>query len=432
MTKLHLKIKGGCTMDKLTDVNSCKNLLQSLIDSDIISETAVVEKINAMTKKDIKKAVISTLGEEPKIYPYSDNKRIFTKVKICKSWKNVYAWNTDELYSKLYKLLHGDANITLAGLFPRFMLYRRDMNKVSPKTIQENKNDWDKFIKDKPIVNIPMHKLKPKDYITLFENITKNGTLTSKRVSNIKSLLNKMYDYAIREELVDSNPIHSVPFSEFNYYVPDNSDKVYTQENRIKLLTYLQNIVEPYALAIQLDFQLTCRISEIKALTWEDIDFENRSISIQKQALRHQQMNDDLSFSSVTTEVVPRVKGNKKTGKRCLYMTDEAYRILKLAQEINPDGEYIFMPFGRIMSTYTFNQNLKRYCEQAKVPYFSSHIIRFTSCSNLYNASQNLAGTSKAMGHSQVATTMHYLRNVCNNSDIQNHMEQAFKVCNQM
>ena len=406
---------------------TAKNILQALVDDGTLSLSAVEQKIEDMTKKNIKEAVVNALGKEPKIYNHNDQKRVYTKIKVDNSWKPIYGYSVDELYKNLYDILVIPRTYTLTTLLPEFMLYRRNMNKVSPKTIQENMNDWNKYIKDTPVANIPLKDIRVKDYLNLFESITLNGSLTRKRVSNIKSLLNKMYAYAIREELVDINPVHSIDFSEFRYYVPDNSDKIYTVENRQKLLSYLQTVIEPYSLAIQLDFQITARIGEIKALKWSDIDFENRSININKQVLRHQYMNDDLTFGSVKTELVSRVKGNSKAGKRRLHMTNEAYRILTLAKELNPDGEYVFMPYGRVISTYTFNQNLKRYCENAGVPYFSSHIIRFTSCSNLYNAT-DLAFTSSSMGHSTKATTLHYIRDINKPARYNNQVEEAFSV----
>lgn len=399
-------------------------LLQSILNNGIIDQTAV-ETIRDMTKKEIIKAVTEKLGHEPNIHTRNDG-RIFTKIKACGKWKQISAPAEYELYEKLYDFYFGDANITLEQVYPRFMLYRRDMGKVTEKTILENAKDWKTFLQDNKIVRIPIRDLKTKDFIRFFEEITKERTLTSKRMTNIKSLLNKIYAYCIREELADYNPILSIDFSEFNYYVPDNSDEVYSIENRDKLLVYLHDIEEPFALAIQLDFQLTCRIAEIKALRWENIDFENRTITIKEQALRQRKLNDDLTFSKHVVEVVPRIKGNTDRGKRVLPMTQEAMRILQLARKINPCGEFVFMPFGRLMQTSTFNKYLKKYCESADVPYLSSHKIRFTSCSMLYRSTNDLAEVSKVMGHSQTATTLHYLRNVVNSVDVLTDMENAF------
>jgi len=406
----------------LTEDN--RGFLQSLIDHGIIDSTAI-ESIDDMTKKEIIKAVTVKLGHEPKIYTRKDG-RIFTKIKINGKWKQFTAPSEQDLYRNLYDFYYGDASITLEQVFPRFMLYRRDMKKVSDKTILENAKDWNAFLRDSELIQIPIRNLKTKDFIRFFEEITKARTLTHKRVTNVKSLLNKLFAYCIREELADYNPISSIDFSEFNYYVADNSDKVYSIEDRDILLSYLHNVKEPFALAIQLDFQLTCRIGELKALRWENINFDNRTITIKEQALRQRKLNDDMTFSKHVVEVVPRIKGNTERGKRILPMTEEARRLLLVAKEINPDGKYVFMPFGRLMQTSTFNAYLKKYCESAGVPYLSSHKIRFTSCSLLYRTTNDIAEVSKVMGHSQTATTLHYLRNVVNSVNVLSDMENAF------
>lgn len=72
-------------------------------------------------------------------------------------------------------------------------------------------------------------------------------------------------------------------------------------------------------------------------------------------------MNDDLTFTPLTVEVVSRIKGNTPNGKRELPMTTEAERILRLAKKINPTGEYVFMPLGKLMSTKIFNECVKTY-----------------------------------------------------------------------
>ena len=109
-------------------------------------------------------------------------------------------------------------------------------------------------------------------------------------------------------------------------------------------------------------------------------------------------------------------------GFRTEHLRDEAIEILKRAKEINPDGEFVFMPNGKPIITLTFNKRLKKYCEEVGIPYHSSHKIRFYACSTAYNG-ENLPQLSRMMGHSQVSTTLHYLRNV----DKENTFADVFK-----
>ena len=395
-------------------------VLQRLIEDGTL-DLATVEYTKFMTKKTQVNKV-----HTQKINFRSDG-RCYTYVYIKGERKQKNFDTEKELYLFLYDFYFGRKKISLEKLFPEFMLYRRNRGKVSSKTLEENKNFWNRFLKDTNMVKKPICDLTVKLYIDFFEELTKNGEYTAKCIGNLKSLLNKMYDYAIREEIVEYNPLKNIDFKEFNYFVPFNDDKVYRNEDRLKLLHHLQNVDDPYALAIRLMFQLTIRIGELKSFRWSDVDFYDRTISISKQALNNRSMNDDLSFSSRETVVVNQTKKNTPQGKRKLRLTSEAIKILEKAKEINPNGEYIFMPRGKLMLTDTFNEHLKKYCSECNIPYYSSHKIRFTSASNLYNG-KNLTQVSRALGHSQVATTLHYFRNVDCDDDLLEQMENAFKI----
>ncbi|MGL6199122.1 MAG: tyrosine-type recombinase/integrase [Lachnospiraceae bacterium] len=76
----------------------------------------------------------------------------------------------------------------------------------------------------------------------------------------------------------------------------------------------------------------------------------------------------------------------------------------------------MFEPDGEIMTTDSFNRRLKKYCREAGIDYHSSHKIRFYNASIAYNG-ENLVSLSKLMGHSETATTLHYLRNVSKEDD---------------
>lgn len=173
--------------------------------------------------------------------------------------------------------------------------------------------------------------------------------------------------------------------------------------------------------ARELAFRLIIRIGELKALRWEDIHEDY--IYIHQQTVERQVMNDDLTFESRTMETVNRMKGNKENGKRTQYLTPEAKEILKKIKQLNPNGEYILMKDGRQLSTCTYNRHLRAFCENAGVEYHSSHKIRFTSASMLYDGT-NLALLSQLLGHTTTTMTLHYFRNILGNNEIQKLMSK--------
>lgn len=254
--------------------------------------------------------------------------------------------------------------------------------------------------------------IKPITLIRFFRQVTKDREYTQKRISNARSVLNGIMAYAIEQEIITHNPVSDVNFKQFTYKpVERQSDNVFSKEDTIKLLSYLKYINEPYALAIQLSFYLFIRVGETKGLQWSDVDLDARTIYLHRQVTIERVLNDDLTFSNRRTVVSDQMKGNTSHGFRKQYLTDNALKILEKAKELSPCSKYIFEPNGRIMTTDSFNRRLKKYCEEAGVPYHSSHKIRFYNASTAYDG-KNLVTISKLMGHSQVETTLHYLRDV--------------------
>lgn len=316
-----------------------------------------------------------------------------------------------DYYKKLY-LDNSRSNTTLRQLYEEWMIYRRDETSAKAGTIRKNKMEWDKYYKNSVLADMKVIDIKPIDLIRFFRKLTKDRTYTRKCITNIRSLLSGIFSYAVEEEIIIHNPLLDVDFKKFSYKPVENqSDNVFKKDEVEKLLPYLRNINEPYSLAIQLAFCLFIRIGELKALTWENIDIDNRSVYLNSQITQEPTLNDDLSFSHKEIKVENYIKGCTSHGYRKEYLMDSAVEILQRARELNPDGEFVFMPYGRPMNTERFNIYLQRYCNAVEIPYHSSHKIRFYNASVAYNG-HNLATISKMMGHSQTATTMHYLRDV--------------------
>ena len=97
------------------------------------------------------------------------------------------------------------------------------------------------------------------------------------------------------------------------------------------------------------------------------------------------ELNDDLSFSRRKAVISNQIKGGTSRGYRKEYLTDEAIKILEKARKLNPTGEYLFEPEGKLMSTDRFNRRLKKYCEECGIKYHSSHKIRFYCASTAYD-----------------------------------------------
>lgn len=388
--------------------------LPSFLADDTLSLSEISEKVLHMKKKQ----EIERKYQE-KIKTRKDGRQFYIYI----SRKQYTATTYDGLIDVLYELEYGRERSSLTDLYPEWMLWRRDNSPVCDKTLKEDTHNWNTFLKDTPISQLPLADLTPKDFIKVFRSWTKDRALTRKRFNNIKSLINGIYYYAIEDGIVTHNPVKDVNSRQFTFKPVNNDDDVFTREERQTLLKYLSTNETIYSLAIQLDFQLVARIGELLALRWTDI--KNNCIHIQSQLLTERKMNDDLTFTKREHVNVDHVKGNTEQGFRFQPLTEEALRLLARIRELNPDGEFILMQDGKQLNANSFNRWLKRYCEKCNISVHSSHKIRFCTASILYDNGIPLTVLQQLLGHTTTAMTLHYLRRVTPTKDTTELMNLA-------
>lgn len=383
-------------------------------------------KCGIINKEDVLKEV--KMKQNEKIinqHPYKINQgkngRWYTYLKDPESPKGrrQIAKSTKE---KIYEAILADYNqrnkkndlnsITLENLYEKWMIWRRDTG-TAPKTITENKNEWNRFLKSNPIAHKKVREIRMYDLEDFFMQITANHAITYKRLTNVKSMLNGLFKYGIRISLINDSPMHNVDFVQFQTRCkPENSVKdIYTLAEREAILQYLSAKTDIYSFAVQLAFYLCVRVGELITLKKSDIDIQDNKIYILRSARKQQILQDDLTFSPVEYTVEERIKGNKAQGFRFIPLTPQSKKLIEKIMDLYPDGDYLFMRNGHTLYTDSFNRYLKdKVCMPLKIPYRSSHQIRFTVATLLYEAGIPINQISAMLGHSETRTTMHYIR----------------------
>lgn len=383
-------------------------------------------KCGIINKEDVLKEV--KMKQDEKIinqHPYKINQgkngRWYTYLRDPESPKGrrQIAKSTKE---KIYEAILADYNqrnkkndlnsITLENLYEKWMIWRRDTG-TAPKTITENKNEWNRFLKSNPIAHKKVREIRMYDLEDFFMQITTNHAITYKRLTNVKSMLNGLFKYGIRIALINDSPMHNVDFAQFQTRCkPENSVKdIYTLAEREAILQYLSAKTDIYSFAVQLAFYLCVRVGELITLKKSDIDIQDNKIYILRSARKQQILQDDLTFSPVEYTVEERIKGNKAQGFRFIPLTPQSKKLIEKIMDLYPDGDYLFMRNGHTLYTDSFNRYLKdKVCMPLKIPYRSSHQIRFTVATLLYEAGIPINQISAMLGHSETRATMHYIR----------------------
>ena len=357
-----------------------------------------------------------TMRKENILKKYCDTSKIkerragkYTQFYILIEGKQYSAKTHKALINKLFDLFCGDTVITLDEAYKEWILWRASVNTQS-KTLKENMNEWNGFIRDTALAKMQVAKIEILDFENFLYDITKDFAITSKRLSNIISVLNGIMRRCVSRKIILHNLLSDVDKKIFyNRCKPQNTQKEnYSVEDRQRILNYLEDKTDAYSLAIRFSFYLPLRFSETAAIKYSDI--QGNKLSIQRAQRTCQKMNDDLTFEERYRTNEERIKGNKQTGFRTVGLTPTALSIVELVHSLYPDNEFLFMRNGKQILGDTFNEQLKKVCKNLNIKYRSSHQLRFTVATMLFQAGMPITKLSVLLGHSNTEMTWHYIR----------------------
>ena len=414
-------------MRKITkDMGIERNYGQPLSENDtlILNENAEIEEM----KKELlaKKRVLKVKGA---LYPYIregsqiaayDASRNRYKLRLPQPLRrDDQIWFTgateQEVYDKVYLYLFGDDKYTLRTLFAQVMEAKENDPDTSSLTVTRYHQIWNKYYEHEKISDVPITTIKASDIKRFFKEITGGRTMSRKNFVNIKSIFNVVYDLAVDNDLVDSNLSRNLSCRDLKFKAVDNSNKRYTDEDRDKILAYLDQMTDKsgYEYGIELMFCLCVRIGELRALRWSDIDFERHTVSISREIVLRKGEDGKNHFIEVN-----HTKGGEH-GARVLPLSERAERALYELRSQKIVSEHVCCnQAGEPLDGNKFNKHLKDVTKAVGIEYLSSHKIRFWSVTALARATNgDIQTVMYAAGHVDNNTTLHYIRAV--QSDVQ-------------
>lgn len=425
------------SVDSYSGLNDALTLLQSSAILNSADAEGIRQMLKEKEKKEKERMVLA------KHLRNSGEPYVITQVTVSFRGKNRIKWSTaapwkgssnklrkdtyeeliNELYDHYYPSEDSLENMTLESAYDCWNENRRKNEAVSSMTIVHNEADWNHFLKgekneklqyerccllDKKVKDITASELQE-----FYQILVGNGKITKKAFYNIRGLVNAAFSYAYNQGIncIDAS---RVSCEGLHFKDPkDNSDEVYTPEERSKLLTYIEGLPQDcYTLSVRLSFTLCIRIAELRALTWDDVDYSDPSHP--KIRICHQMVDQEDKEEGIHRKAtdVDYMKSHSSAGKRVFPLSKYAVEVLNELRELNPDGKYICTNKSGKNSIYTnkFNEHLKKYCEGAGIRYMSSHKIRFYAVSQMYDMGMDEKDIMALAGHSNVSTTRHYNR----------------------
>lgn len=271
---------------------------------------------------------------------------------------------------------------------------------VSVKEYTRNsyQNYFDRYIlpnlggmKIKDISTVACQQFLMKMYTSgRIRNVKKKGNgLSAKTVKDIKIALQTCLQKAEDEGLIGSNPCKKVQ-------LPKDAPKEMQTLKANELGRFLQETKDSgcYEFYI-LEITTGLRLGEILALTWDDLDMKNKTISVNKQV---QRIGSELK---VTT---PKTASSIRTIALC----DECFNQLILLRSRRRPGNKLIFPSpitGGLRDPSSVTRKLHRMQKRAGVPQIRFHDLRHSCASLLLANGFSLKDIQEWLGHSDFSIT---------------------------
>lgn len=227
-------------------------------------------------------------------------------------------------------------------------------------------------------------------------------------IEKVMIKLRKGFKIALDEELIRKDITTNVQRPK-----SDKEDKkivAFTIEEEKEFYKLIPN--SKYYMQYLIGLNTGMRMGEINALHINDIDFENKTININKTVTRDSDWKDAINDTTKT-----------KAGTRKISINNILYN--KLKEYCEDKKGYLFSE-ERVISTSMVTSDIKRICKNSKIIEItpSSHVLRHTFATRCIESGMPAIVLAKFLGHTDVSITLNTYTSIFDKFKIE-HFDKA-------
>lgn len=305
-----------------------------------------------------------------------------------------------------------DAEITLNEQFERYISLKQTLVN---STRQNYLGLWKSRVKDSFIGNKKLCDIKKSDILRFYNYLLGDG-LKYTTIKAYNNLISPCFDLAVDDDIIRKNPCIGC-LKGFNKDA-DKRISLTIKEQETFLSFIRQNkVYSIYYPLIIFMIGTAVRCGEAIGLTWNDVDFKNKEISINHQLI-YKKTGNSYGFYADSPKTV--------SGIRVIPMTTDVYKALieqrqnqllkgwRTNVEIDGYKDFVFSTKNKnpIMPSAVNNLLLnivnKYNCTvgDIELPHISAHNLRHTGCTRMAESGIDPKVLQYIMGHSKISVTM--------------------------
>jgi integrase len=321
---------------------------------------------------------------------------------------------------------YSNGKSTINDMFERYMAFKKGMRK---STKENYLYLYDKYVKD-TFGKRRINEIVFSDVLNFYSYLLCEKDIGVGTVQLINCFLHPTFDLAVRDNILRYNPSNSACSEAVK--ASGKTRKIrhaLTKEEQQAFMNYVSTnpIFCKWWPLFTILLGTGMRIGECLGLTWNDLDFDKRTISVNHAVVysAHHRADREILWIS---------KPKTDAGIRIIPMFDivrDAFLLLREQQDMHPTPEFIldgysdFIFFNRRGNLMTrldvnlvINRITKYYNEEEKlkaeeegrealiIPHFTCHYFRHTFATRLCEMENNLKVIQSVMGHKKIETTM--------------------------